>query len=75
MLELLLDFLMRTAEEMSDRRSKQHFIGEERLQVWRLFKPFMLRNIRAAFGAEDKGHVLLREAGAFPIRSYVVGQF
>jgi len=70
--EFLFDFLMRTAEEASNRRLEQHFIREERLEVGRLFEPLMPRDARTAFGAEKKGHLLLRKAGTFPICADIV---
>jgi len=72
--ELLLDFLVRTAEEISDRRLKQHFIRKKRLEIWCLFEPLMPGDVRAAFGAENERHLLLREAGALPMCADIVGE-
>ena len=60
MLKLVLDMLMRTAEEIPDWRPKEHFLGEKRFQVRCLFEPLMPRNPCAAFGTEKEGHFLLR---------------
>ena len=64
---------MSIAEETPNRRPKKQFIGEKRRQVWYLFEALMSGDIGAAFGAEKKRHILLCEAGALPIRAYVVG--
>lgn len=63
---------MLTAEEIPHGRPKQHFVSEECLQVWRLFKPLMPGNIRADFGTEEESHLLLGEAGALAVRAYII---
>jgi len=39
--EFLFDFLMRATEQTANRRPKEHFVGEERLEVGCLFESFM----------------------------------
>ena len=63
---------MGTAEKVPDGRSKEHFVGEERLQVRCLFEPLVPGDACAAFGAQEEGYLLLREAGALPMLADIV---
>ena len=72
--ELLFDFLMRTAEKISDWRLKQHFIRKKCLKIWCLLEPLMPGDARAALGAENKSHISLREASAFSVCPDIVGE-
>jgi len=72
--EFLFYLLMRTAEKTSNRRPKEHFIGEERLEVGCLLESLMPGDGGTTFCTEKESYLHLGERGAFSIRPNVVWQ-
>jgi hypothetical protein len=72
--ELLLDLMMRAAEQITNRRAEQQFVGDERLKFGCLFEPLMPGDTGAAFRSENEGDLLLSETGSFAKRADVVWQ-